>query len=151
MNDIDFMTEALVEAKRAYDTGECPVGAVLVRNGETIARAGNQVYQRKDPTAHAEILVLRQAGPLLGQWKFRDCVIYTSLEPCPMCENALLQAEVPRVVYGATGIKRIKDVRFAKSNLARVGPLLEDECRSLFIQWLRDTGHGDFLASEGIA
>jgi tRNA(adenine34) deaminase len=149
MNDGDFMLEALKEAWLAYDRGEAPVGAVLVRNGEIIARAGNQVYQRHDPTAHAEILVMRQAGELLGHWKFRECVLYSTLQPCPMCENALLQAEVPTVVFGGSRFKFV-EIRFAKSNLTRVGPVLEDECRGLFIRWLKDTGHHDILDAEGL-
>ena len=150
MNDVDYMVEALKEARLAYENGECPVGAVMVRNGEIIARAGNQIYSLKDPTAHAEILVMREAGQLLGQWKFRDGVIYTTIQPCPMCENAMLQAEVPRVVYGGSGFKWVLENRFAKSNLARVGPVMEKECRGLFIQWLEDTGHQDILDAEGV-
>jgi hypothetical protein len=84
--------------------------------------------------------MMKQAGKLLGQWKFRECVLYTTLQPCPMCENALLQAEAPKVVFGGSGFK-FAEIRFAKANLTRVGPVLEGECRGLFIRWLRVTGH----------
>ncbi len=145
-----FMAEALKEARCSYANGECPVGAVMVRDGEVIARAGTEIRALKDPTAHAEILVMRQAGQKLGQWKFPDCVIYTSIQPCPMCENAMLQAEVAKVVYGGRGFKAILEKRFAKSNLERVGPVMEEGCRSLFIKWLKDVGHQDIIDAEGL-
>ena len=85
MNDVEMMTVAFEEAKAAYERGECPVGAVIVRDGEIIARAGNRETELKDPTAHAEILVMREAGRLLNKHTFPDCIIYTTLWPCPMC------------------------------------------------------------------
>ena len=150
MSDEQYMREALEEAVKAYQRGESPVGAVMVRDGAIIARAGNQYRADHDPTAHAEILVMRQAGRLLHQSKFRDCVIYTTIEPCPMCANAMLQAEVPKVVFGGRGLVTIRKARFAPTNLTRIGPLLEDECRRIFIQWLRESGHGAFLVAEGL-
>ncbi len=145
-----FMTEALKEARLSYDNRECPVGAVMVRNGEIVARAQTQIRALKDATAHAEILVMRQAGQKLAQWKFPDCVIYTTIQPCPMCENAMLQAEVAKVVYGGRGFKSILEKRFAKSNLERVGPVMDEPCRSLFIKWLKDVGHQDIIDAEGL-
>ena len=145
-----FMAEALKEAQRSYDNGECPVGAVMVRNGEIIARATTQIRALQDATAHAEILVMRQAGQRLGQRKFPDCVVYTTLQPCPMCENAMLQAEVGKVVYGGRGFKSILEKRFAKSNMERVGPIMEESCRSLFVKWLKDVGHQDIIDAEGL-
>ena len=107
MTDLDYMIEALKEAELAYENGESPVGAVMVYNGEIIARAGNQVYRLHDPTAHAEIQVIRQAGQQLNKVCFPDCVLYTTMQPCPMCENALIQAKVPKVVFGGSGFKHI--------------------------------------------
>ena len=150
MTDKEFMAEALKEAQSSYTNGECPVGAVMVRNGEIIARATTQIRALKDPTAHAEILVMRQAGQKLGRCKFRDCVIYTTIQPCPMCENAMLQAEVPKVVYGGRGFKAILAQRFAKSNLERVGPVMEKTCRGLFVKWLEDSGHQGLIDAEGV-
>ena len=150
MTDKDFMAEALKEAQSSYANGECPVGAVLVRNGEIIARASTQIRALNDPTAHAEILVMRQAAQKLGQRKFPDCVVYTTIQPCPMCENAMLQAEVPKIVYGGRGFKAILALRFAKSNLERVGPVMEEPCRSIFTKWLQDSGHQDLIDAEGV-
>jgi len=144
MTDLDFMTAALKEAEAASARGECPVGAVLVRNGEIIARDGNRIVELKDPTAHAEILVLRQAGRFLQRWNFADCTLYSSLEPCPMCENALLQAEIPRVVYGGNGFPLALKKRFAPSNLQRIGPIMQ-ECRTPFVDWVRRIGRTDIL------
>lgn len=134
-DDSYFMEEALKEAKAAEARGECPIGAVLVRNGEIISRAGNEELALKDPTAHAEILAMRRAGPLLGKHTFPDCVIYTTLWPCPMCENAMLQAQVPRVISGAESFKWVREVRFNKGNMRLEGPILNDPCRAIFISW----------------
>ena len=147
MNDLEFITEALKEAYAAEARGECPVGAIMVRNGEIIARDGNRVVELKDPTAHAEILVMRRAGQLLQEWNFTDCTIYSSLEPCPMCENAMLQAEVPKVVFGGSGFPMALKKRFTRSNIQRVGPIMQ-ECRIPFVNWIRKIGRTDILAGE---
>jgi len=105
MDDKHFMTEAYKEAQKAYENGECPMGAVMVRNGEIIARAGNGELELKDPTAHVEVLAIRETGQILGRHQFPDCTMYTTLWPCPMCENAMLQAEVPKVICGAHTFK----------------------------------------------
>lgn len=148
MDDLDYMKEALQEAHAAHVRGECPVGAVMVRAGEIIARAGNRENQLYDPTAHAEILALRQAGQVLRRDKFPDCTMYTTLWPCPMCEAAMLQACVPRVVCGARSFRWVTQVRFRASNLTRVGPVMDAECRDPFIQWLQETGRHDVLRHE---
>ena len=145
------MREAFEEAEKAFDRGESPVGAVLVIDGAIVARAGNQELELHDPTAHAEILVLRQAGVVLSQHTFPESVIYTTLWPCPMCENALLRANVPRVVCGARSFKFIYTERFASSNLLKVGPVMEEECRAIFLRWAADTGRDFLLTSEAWA
>ncbi|UCF09338.1 MAG: nucleoside deaminase [Candidatus Bipolaricaulota bacterium] len=149
MDDIDFVAEALKEAEEAAARGECPVGAVIVREGEIIARSGNRVVELKDPTAHAEIVALREAGEALGVWNFPDCTVYSSLEPCPMCENAMLQAEVPKVVYGGSAFPIALEKRFSLANLERVGPIMQ-ECRVPVADWLRRIGRVDVLEDEGI-
>ena len=149
MNDLDFMTEALKQAHAAEARGECPVGAVMVKNGEIIAREGNRIIELKDPTAHAEILVIRQAGQILQEWNFPDCTIYSSLQPCPMCENAMLQAEVPKVVYGAAGFPIALQKRFAPSNIQRVGPIMP-QCRVPFVKWLTRIGRTDVLEGDDL-
>lgn len=135
MNDQFFMEEAFKEAQAAADRGECPIGAVLVRDGQIIARAGNEEIAQKDPTAHAEILAMRRAGKIMGRHTFSDCVIYTTLWPCPMCENAMLQAQVPRVVSGARSFQWIYETRFNKRNIVLEGPIMNDACRNIFIAW----------------
>lgn len=129
MNDREIMAVALAEAKAVYERGECPVGAVIVRNGDIVARAGNREIELKDPTAHAEILILREAGQILNQHTFPDCTIYTTLWPCPMCANTLLRAKIPKVVCGAKSFKYIYEEMFNPTQLAKKGPIMTDECR----------------------
>ncbi len=95
------MEYALAEAGKAAQKGETPVGAVMVRNGEIIAAAHNLRETGKDATAHAELLCIRQACRRLGGWRLPDCTLYVTLEPCPMCAGAILNARIPRVVFGA--------------------------------------------------
>jgi tRNA(adenine34) deaminase len=99
--DEEFMRLALAEAERAATQGDVPIGAVVVRDGEVIARAANERELRADPTAHAEVLALRLAAERLGGWRVSDSVLYVTLEPCAMCAGAIVLARVPRVVFGA--------------------------------------------------
>src|SRR3954453_10462595 len=100
-----YMRLALREAERASEHGDVPIGAVIVRDGEVLAAACNERELRKDPTAHAEVLVLREAGRKLGGWRITDAVLYVSIEPCAMCAGAIVWARVPRVVFGAVDAK----------------------------------------------
>jgi tRNA(adenine34) deaminase len=100
-----FMRMALREAERALEHDEVPIGAVLVRDGELVAGAHNERELRQDPTAHAEIIALREAAGALGSWRLLDTVLYVTLEPCAMCAGAIVLARVPRVVYGASDPK----------------------------------------------
>jgi tRNA(adenine34) deaminase len=104
-DDAAFMREALVEACGAAALGEVPIGAVVARCGRVIARSLNRREMDRDPTAHAEILVLREAARHLGGWRLSGCTLYVTLEPCPMCAGAVLQARVDRVVFGAADPK----------------------------------------------
>ena len=99
------MRLALREAERAAERGEAPVGAVVVRDGEVLAAAGNERELRPDPTAHAEVLALREAARRLGGWRIPDSTLYVTLEPCAMCAGAIILARVPWVVYGASDPK----------------------------------------------
>ena len=99
--DEHFMRLALGEAERAAERGEAPIGAVVVRDGEVVGAAGNERELRADPTAHAEVLALREAAKTLGGWRVPDSVLYVTLEPCAMCAGAIVLARVPLVVYGA--------------------------------------------------
>ena len=96
-----FMRLALREAERALEHDDVPIGAVVVRNGEVLASGHNERELRQDPTAHAEIIALREAARAVGSWRVLDTVIYVTLEPCAMCAGAIVLARVPRVVYGA--------------------------------------------------
>jgi len=100
-----FMRLALREASQALEHDDVPIGAVIVHDGEVIAAAGNERELRADPTAHAEILALREAARLLGSWRVLDSVLYVTLEPCAMCAGAIVLARVPRLVYGAVDPK----------------------------------------------
>ena len=99
--DIQFMQEALGEARAAAAGGEVPIGAVLVHDGKILARSGNCTIRDNDPTAHAEMVVLREAARLLGNYRLADTTLYVTIEPCSMCAGAIIQARVPRLVYGA--------------------------------------------------
>lgn len=101
MNDYDFMALALKEAERARAEGEVPVGAVLVKDGAVIASAHNRRENDGDATAHAEVLCIREACRKLGGWYLHGCTLYVTLEPCPMCAGAAINARLPRVVFGA--------------------------------------------------
>ncbi len=100
-SDQHFMGEALRQAAKAYEAGEVPVGAVVVRGGRVIARACNQVELLKDATAHAEMLALTAAEAAVGDWRLTDCTLYVTKEPCPMCAGAIVHVRLARVVFGA--------------------------------------------------
>ena len=137
--DEDYMRQALEQAKLAAAAGELPVGCVIVKGGEIIARAHNECEARGDATAHAELLAIRQASAATGGWRLNDCALYVTLEPCPMCAGAIVQARVGRLVYGAANpeqgcagsLYRIPEdpafPHFCKSD----GGVLARECRAL--------------------
>ena len=100
-----FMRLALREAERASEHGDVPIGAVVIHAGEVIATGRNERELRQDPTAHAEILVLREAARALGSWRVLETTLYVTLEPCAMCAGAIVLARVPRVIYGASDLK----------------------------------------------
>jgi tRNA(adenine34) deaminase len=105
VDNCHFMEQALAEAQLAESRGEVPVGAVVVRKGEAIARAHNRPLETGDPTAHAEMLALRAAAKHLGNYRLTDCDLYVTLEPCAMCAGALVHARIRRLVYGAADPK----------------------------------------------
>ena len=101
MTDIEFMRLAVEEARLASESGEVPIGAVLVQDGKVLARAGNRTIRDCDPTAHAEMVALREAAHAIKNYRLSGTTLYVTLEPCGMCAGAIIQARVPRVVYGA--------------------------------------------------
>ncbi|AVR88424.1 tRNA adenosine(34) deaminase TadA [Thauera aromatica] len=139
MNDEDYMRAALEQARQAGACGEVPVGAVVVLDGEIVGRGFNQPIGRHDPTAHAEVMALRDAGARLGNYRLPGATLYVTLEPCAMCSGAIMHARLARVVFGArdpkTGVAGSVLDLFAETRLnhhARIeGGLLADECARL--------------------
>lgn len=105
LKDEYFMRLALRQAERAAGHGDVPIGAVVVLDGEVIASAGNERELRKSPVAHAEMIAIEEAAAYMGSWRLLNTVIYVTLEPCPMCAGAIVQARIPHLVYGATDEK----------------------------------------------
>ena len=100
-----FMRLALREAEAALEHDDVPIGAIIVREGEVVGAGRNERELRQDPTAHAEVLALREASRAVGSWRLLDCVLYVTLEPCAMCAGAIVLARVPRIVYGTADPK----------------------------------------------
>src|SRR3989440_2931098 len=101
LEDDRFMREALDEARSAAEHGDVPIGAAIVREGEIVARAGNRREVDADPTAHAELIAIREAARTLGRWRLSDCALYVTVEPCTMCVGAAVLARIALVVFGA--------------------------------------------------
>lgn len=104
-SDESFMKQAVKQAKKAYDKLETPIGCVIVHEDKIIARGYNKRNMKKNTLAHAEILAINKASKVLGDWRFEDCTMYVTLEPCPMCAGAIVQARIPRVVIGSMNPK----------------------------------------------
>jgi len=144
-DDVRFMREAIEEARKAASLREVPIGAVIVRNGEIIGRGHNLRESMRDPTAHAEILAIRQASERLNAWRLLDCTLYVTLEPCPMCAGAILQSRIARVVYGTddpkagcagTLMNLLQDKRF--NHRAEVtSDVLRSECSEMLTGFFR--------------
>lgn len=137
------MRAALGEAAQALALGEVPVGAVVVRDGEIVARAHNERETGGDPTAHAEVLAIRRAARALGRRRLSDCTLYVTLEPCPMCAGAIAMARLGEVVFGAYDERAgccgslyalTEDAAFG-AVIPSSGGLLEGECRALLDQF----------------
>ena len=101
LTDLDFMGKALLEAQKAFACGEVPVGAILVFEGQVIARSYNQMETLKDPSAHAELLCIRKGAQMLGDWRLLEATLYTTLEPCLMCAGAIVHSRIARLIFGA--------------------------------------------------
>jgi len=141
-----YMREALAEAEKAYALGEVPIGAVVVLDGEVIGRGHNLREFLKDSTAHAEVLALREAASRMGDWRLNGTVVYSTIEPCPMCAGAMVQFRVKTLVYGAADPKAgavdsvIDVVRQPRFNhqVEVVAGVLEEECRSIIRRFFRE-------------
>jgi len=139
-----FMRQAIEGARTAMHIGEVPIGAVVALDGQVVAGGFNQPIHRVDPTAHAEVIALREAARTLGNYRLPGCTLYVTLEPCLMCVGAMLNARVGTVVYGAAEPKfgalrsllRIEDVP-ANHRFEVVGGVLEAECRALVVDFFK--------------
>ena len=134
-----FLEEAIKEAEKAAAIGEVPIGAVVVCNGEIVGRGHNLRERDNDPTAHAEICALRDAGKNLGTWRLENCTLYVTMEPCPMCCGALINSRVHTVVFGASEPKfgsagsQLNLLQFPgfNHNVHIVGPIAQERCSQL--------------------
>ena len=150
--DLDerMMRLALLEAEGCLDSGDVPVGAVIARDGEMLTAAGNARERSQDPTAHAEVLALRDASSLSDSWRLDGCTLYITLEPCAMCAGAIVLSRIDRVVFGACDPKAgfggslgnlLQDERLNHRVDVTVG-LLEDECGELLRAFFRERRQG---------
>ena len=146
MGDEAWMAEALHEAELAASEGEIPVGCVIVRDGQLVARGHNLREQTGDPTAHAEVVAIRRAAQALGCWKLEGCTMYVTLEPCPMCAGAISQARISRLIYGASdpaygcagSVYRIPEDPAFNHFCTCDGGVREAECRSLLERFFQN-------------
>lgn len=141
-----YMQHALEEAQKAYDIGEVPIGAVIVYQGEIIARAHNLRETTQSATTHAELMAIEQACEKIGSWRLEETTLYVTLEPCPMCAGAILQSRIPTVVYGARDIKAgcvdslyrlLNDARF-NHECDVIEGVMVDECGSILTKFFRE-------------
>jgi tRNA(adenine34) deaminase len=139
------MKKALDQAVIAFDEGEVPVGAVIVYQERVIAEGRNQRETLNDPTAHAEMIAITQAAEVLQSWRLLDCTLYVTLEPCPMCAGAIVQARIPRVIYGTTDPKAgachtlfslRSDIRLNHQS-AVMGGVMAEDCKAILQEFFR--------------
>ncbi len=146
ISDLGFMLKALEEARRAGQEEEIPVGALVARDGVVIALGRNQREALQDPTAHAEMLALQEASQALNSWRLTECTLYVTLEPCVMCVGAILQARIPRLVFGCLDPKGgaveslyrlCHDPRF-NHQVKVIGGVLEENCAGVLETFFAD-------------
>jgi len=137
------MLKALAEARRAFDNGEVPIGCVIVHDGQVIASAANERVMRKNVLYHAEIMAIDQACRAIGDWRLEGCTLYVTVEPCPMCAGAIVQARIPTVVYGAKSPKAgcagsildiLNEPRF-NHQVEVIDGILEAECAAIMSEF----------------
>jgi tRNA(adenine34) deaminase len=146
MDDAVYMRQALDQARNAWALGEVPVGAVVVKDGEIIATGFNQPIGTHDPTAHAEIMALRAAATILGNYRLPGCELFVTLEPCAMCSGAMMHARLARVVYGATdpktgacgSIVNLFEQDKLNHHTELVGGVLAEECGALLREFFAE-------------
>lgn len=144
--DINYMLEAINEAKKAEEIGEVPIGAAIVWNDEIIAKAYNLRETTQNAVTHAELLAIQEACKVIGSWRLEETTLYVTLEPCPMCAGAILQSRIPRVVYGAKDPKAgcvhslyelLNDSRF-NHQCEVISGVLEEQCGQLLTSFFKN-------------
>ena len=145
-----YMQQALLLAREAAEAGEVPVGCVIVRNGEIVGRGRNRREEKQSTASHAEMEAIAEANRTLNSWRLEDCELYVTLEPCPMCAGAILNARIRRVWYGARdeamgacgGVTNLFMEDFP-NRPALVGGILQEECKSILEEFFRDLRRRD--------
>lgn len=140
------MQEALIEARKAYDLLEVPIGAIIVKDGEIIGRGYNRRNCDKNPLAHGEMMAITEASKFIGDWRLEECTMYITLEPCPMCAGAIVQSRIPKVVLGAPNFKsgsggtiiNILNVESFNHQVETVRGVLLDDCSQMLKDFFRD-------------
>ena len=140
-----YMKEAIKEAYKAYEKGETPIGAVIVKDGKIVARAHNLTETLNDSTAHAEILAIRQASETLGGWRLINCDLYVTMEPCIMCSGAIVQSRIKKLIIGTKHIKNLNIEKqhefkidyFDTCNVEVTFDVLKDECSSILQEFFK--------------
>ena len=141
-----FLEEAILLAKKAAEMGEVPVGAIVVKEGVIIGKGFNKTEKTKDPTAHAEILAIKEAAENLGSWRLDGCDLYVTLEPCPMCAGAIINSRISRVFFGAYDLKGGAASNESVTNLFNLpfnhtpetyGGLCEEECSRILTEFFK--------------
>lgn len=142
-----WMEEAFREAEKAFSAKEVPVGAIVVQDNKIIGRGYNQRERLKDPTAHAEILAITAASNYVADWRLSDATLYVTLEPCPMCAGAILNARIPRVVFGVDdhdhgacgGAIQLCSGKFLNHKVEILGGILEGKCKGILASFFRES------------
>ncbi|MGL5718201.1 MAG: nucleoside deaminase [Paraclostridium sp.] len=140
-----YMKEAIKEAYKAYEKGETPIGAIIVKDGEIIARAHNLTEMLNDSTAHAEILAIREASKTLGGWRLINCDLYVTMEPCIMCSGAIVQSRIKKLIIGTKHIKNLNIEKqhefkidyFNTCNIEVTFDVLKEECSNILQEFFK--------------
>ena len=143
--DIKYMREAVNEASKAIESGEVPIGCVIVYKDEIIGRGHNLRNSKKNPLCHAEISAINEAAGFMGDWRLEECTLYVTVEPCPMCAGAIVQARIPRVVFGTPNVKagcagsilNLLNVPAFNHQVELTEGILQEECSTLLKEFFR--------------
>ena len=149
--DIKYMRQAIRLAKKAYENGDVPIGCVIVHEGKVIGRGYNRRNKDKQSLAHAEIIAIKKASKVIGDWRLEECRMYITLEPCQMCAGAIVQARIPEVVIGcmnpkagcAGSIINLLDMQEFNHQVKVTRGVLEEECSTMLTQFFKDLRSGN--------